>query len=131
VNAGGKNLWDMETDGDWASAGGLGTNPYTHSTEFNGFFEPYAPFGTETMYELASEGVNGGGIPQPEKAARQAARALVAAYLNSSFYGTGATGYPLSISELQDMWEDAVAANTKAAFEDLKNLLDDYNNAGP
>ena len=125
INAGGKNLWDMLTDADWATAGGIGTNPYVHSTPFNSFFSPYAPFGQATMYEVANQG---GG----SDAAAKAARSLIAAFLNASFYGSVPDGYPegfpLSVTQLQQLWADAVKSGKRSAFLGLNCTLDNANN---
>ena len=125
ISAGGKNLWDLQTDADWVAAGGLGTNPYIHSTPFNTFFTPYAPFGQATMFEVANQG---GG----SDAAAKAARSLIAAFLNASFYGSvpdgHSEGFPLSVTQLQTMWADAVKSGKKSAFLALNCTLDNANN---
>ncbi len=130
IDAEGTNLWDMTSDEEWTAAGGIGTNPYIHTTVFNSFFTSYTPFGLLTMLELANNGVSGYD-DEVVQAAVKAARNLVAAYLNASFYGSGPDGYPLSVEELQQMWEDAVQANEQGAFDALNCQLGNANNGLP
>ncbi len=131
MDAGGKNLWDMTSDEEWTAAGGIGTNPYIQTTPFNSFFTSYTPFGSLTMLELANNGVSGYEKNKVVQAAVKAARSLIAAYLNAAFYGSGATGYPLTVEELQQMWTEAVQANKQGTFNALNCKLDNANNGLP
>lgn len=128
VNAGGKDLWDLVSDEDWEEAGGLGTNPYVHTTLFNDYFADWEAFDNLTMFDVANKSPDDLKGNTIDAAALKAARSLVAAVLNASFYGSGASGYPFSVQELKDMWAAAVAANTKGAFNSLNCKLDNANN---
>jgi hypothetical protein len=107
--------WDTLPDGDWDPPDG---NPFYRDTLFNDFFTPWGSLGGETMWDL----VRKGGGPDP---ARKAARNLVAAYLNASYAGIE---YPLTTTELNDLWDDAVNGNM--AFLDLHLLLGELNSLG-
>jgi hypothetical protein len=96
-------------DPDWATHGGVGTNPFIQATLFNSFFTPVRSLNGITMFTLVS---SGGGSNSAQKAARD----VVAAYLNASF-GLSFGYTPAQISAL---WSDAVAHNT---FDALHNLL--------
>jgi hypothetical protein len=113
----GSKLWDQVDDPDWAAVGGEGTNPYIHDTLFNDFFTSWSSLDDLTMLDLVGEG---GG----RDAARKAARDLVAAYLNVS-WGLDLNG--LTTGDLEDMWDDAVAAGTQQAFLNLHNILGPLN----
>jgi hypothetical protein len=110
-------LWDEPNDPQWPG----GNNPYVHNTDFAPFFTATGTSVDDlSMFEL----VDKGGGKDPE---RKAARDLVAAYLNASHPGVD---YPFDTTQLEEMWNAAVEANTDAAFMDLHNTLDDANKAG-
>ena len=109
----GGKLWNTAGDPQWT---GNGAQPYTQATLFNSFFTPHAALDGLTMINLV--GTGGGPIP-----ARKAARDLVAAYLNTTYWG----GYPWSQAELAAMWTAAVAGGD-AALMDLHRALDAANN---
>lgn len=103
--AGGKWLWDENNDQDWPASGGAGFNPYIWTTSFNGFFTSYDGLNGFDMMSLVG---TGGGSDDFQKAAR----ALVAAYLNSSW----GMNYPYTTGELAGMWADAVASGDFASL---------------
>jgi hypothetical protein len=133
AKAGGALLWDgidfvppldnpaydyPDPDQQWIDSGAAdppGKNPYIHTTDFNTYFGGGAP-GAYTMFEL----VDTGGGPEPW---RQAARDLVAAYLNASWGMT----YPYTTDELMSLWTAAIGDD--AALQQLHSDLDDANNA--
>jgi hypothetical protein len=102
-------------DADWNPPNG---NPFYHETKFNDFFTSWSSLDGLTMIELVSKG---GGNDD----ARKAARSLVAAYLNASH---DSVNYPLTTTELTNLWDDAVAGNIE--FIDLHTQLDELNNLG-
>jgi hypothetical protein len=110
----GRTLWDEMPDGDFNPAGG---NPYYIDDLFNGFFTPVGSLDGLSMIDLVGTGGK-------QDVARKAARDLVAAYLNASHTGVD---YPFSTTELQAMWDAAVADGT---FAQLHTWLDMANNLG-
>jgi len=101
--------WDGDNDPDWT---GEGTNPFTHNTLFNDFFDDAGDVNSNgltdvdprldglTMFDLVS---TGGGSSSAEKAARD----MVAAYLNETAFPST---FPAdSLLALEIMWYDAVA----------------------
>lgn len=114
----GKKLWNEANDPHWTAAGGSGTNPYIHTTLFNGFFTPHPDLAGLTMMDLA--GTGGGSNP-----VHKAARDLVAAYLNASF----GMNYPLDTTELDNLWNAAVTTGVPT-FTELHLMLDGYNKLG-
>jgi hypothetical protein len=115
----GADLWDAVDDPDWTDAGGLGTNPFIHTTLFNDFFTPYVPLNGKTMLEIVG---TGGGSQWYRKAARD----VVAAYLNASF----GTGYPYTTTQIEDMWTDAVNAGDNSGFRQIHEDLGAANELG-
>lgn len=115
-SGGGVEWWDAAADQAWSANGGVGTNPFSHGTLFNSFFASHPALAGMTMLQVA----NGGGGPI---AAQNAARHLVAAYLNASF---GAYAY--TPAALSGMWSTAVAGGN-AALSALATLLDNTNNS--
>ena len=115
--AGGQWLWNTVEDEDWVNAGGLGYNPYIHTTVFNAFFTPHVDLDGLTMMDLVG---TGGGSVEAEKAGRS----MVAAYLNASF----GIGYAYNTVELHSMWTEA-ASSGDAALLALHTELDAANNA--
>jgi hypothetical protein len=113
----GVTLWDQTNDPDWTSHGGAGTNPFITTTLFNDFFAPWPGEAGKTMLDLVSTG--GGPV-----AADKAARMVVAAYLNAAF----GLNFPYTTTQVAQMWADAVAAGTDAAFTDVFNKLGAANN---
>jgi hypothetical protein len=135
AKAGGSLLWDGDdtppwegpflppphVDAQWlASGGAVEGNPYIHDTAFSPFFTPYnIPFdGTTADYNMF-ELVDTGGGPEPW---RQAARDLVAAYLNASW----GMNYAYTTDQLASMWTNAVSSGD---FSTLHGLLDAANNS--
>jgi hypothetical protein len=115
----GSRLWDQVNDPQWTASGGAGTNPFVHTTLFNSYFESWGSLSGLTMMDIV--GTGGGSDP-----ARKAARSLVAAYLNASW----GLDFGVTTEELEEMWEDAVAAGTRSAFLELHTYLDGLNNRG-
>jgi uncharacterized repeat protein (TIGR01451 family) len=100
----GSQQWDQTNDPDWT---GLGTNPFVHTTLFNGFFNAVTNprlIGL-TMYKLVSMGGTSDN-------ARKAARNMVAAYLNESAFPED---FPAeSLAQLEADWYAAVAGGDAA-----------------
>lgn len=114
----GSKLWDRANDPQWK---GDGTNPYVHTTLFNGFFGQYN--GTlvgVSMMDLVGTGGTSDSV-------RRAARDVVAAYLNAS-WGIN-IGY--TTQQIKVMWTAAVSAGTNAAFDALHNTLSVANDPTP
>lgn len=109
----GGKLWNTANDPQWK---GNGVQPFTQATLFNSFFTSHPALNGLTMIDLV--GTGGGPIP-----ARKAARDLVAAYLNTTYWG----GYPWSQAELAAKWTAAVAGGD-AALMALHTELDAANN---
>ena len=118
------SLWNSLGDlhwTTWAQKLGLAAtpaNPFVKTDLFTSVFAAHPAVSGYTMQQLI-EGVQGG--TALEDAARKAARALVAAYLDASLYGPG---YAHSQAQLEAMWQQAVTADTKDAFEALKTTLE-------
>ena len=119
------SLWDSLNDldwKDWAQKLGLAAatpaNPFVKTDPFTSIFAPHPAVSAYTMQQLL-DGVKGG--TELEDAARQAARSLVAAYLDASLYGAG---YAYTQAQLKTLWQQAIATNTKDAFETLKTTLE-------
>ena len=108
----GSTLWNTANDPDWTAHGGAGTNPFTTSTLFNSFFTPWSGEAGKTMLDLV--GTGGGSA-----AADKAARVVVAEYLNAAF----GLQTPYTTTQVAQMWTNAVAAGTDAAFTDVFNKL--------
>ncbi len=112
--------WNVLNDQDFSPAKG---NPFTHDTVFNDFFTPWSSLSGLTMLDLVSTGGT-------SEQARQAARMLVAAYLNATSDGVD---FGFTTAELTTMWNNAVAkataANSKDPFKDVHTELGDANNA--
>ncbi len=105
---GGRGLWDVSSDPNWnAVTHGDQYNPYTHDTLFNSYFTPVAGLSGLTMIDL----VGSGGT---SNRARQAARDLVAAYLNACI----GLNYAYSKSGLMTMWNAAVSSGDFGSFHD-------------
>jgi len=124
--AGGKNLWDQPNDPDWLAArlpNGDTFNPFHWNSLFTDVFASHPDVVGKVMYVPGSQtdGVvdDGGG-----SRAEQAARHLVAAYLNVAI----GLSFGYTRNQLKALWADAVAKNTDAAFEALKTELDTENN---
>jgi hypothetical protein len=115
----GSKLWNTANDPDWTAAGGMGNNPYIHTTLFNSFFNPVSSLNGLKMIDLV--GTGGGSSP-----ARRAARMVVAAYLNASF----GINYQYTTLEIVAMWNAAATANTAAAYGDVQSKLGTANEAG-
>jgi len=114
-HAGGQWLWNEVNDPQWTASGGMGTNPYIHTTLFNDFFTPYPGLDGYTMMDLVN---TGGTSYNPQKAGRS----LVAAYLNASW----GMGYAYTTTELAQLWEDTLVSED---FLGLHPELDAANNA--
>jgi hypothetical protein len=108
----GIQLWNTANDPQWH---GAFAQPFFASQQFNsqGALAHYAPFGNATMLDL----VGSGGTTAAEKAAR----AVIAAYLNASWFGPG---FPATRSQIAADWANAVAVNTTATF---RAVADRYN----
>ena len=115
----GASLWNEVDDPDWTANGGLGTNPFTHSTLFNDFFTDHSGLNGKTMLEVVS---TGGGNQWYRKAARD----VVAAYLNASF----GIGYPFTTAQISQMWTDAVNAGDNSGFIQIHSDLGAANELG-
>jgi hypothetical protein len=108
-------------DPQWAAGGGLGTNPFATTTLFNSFFTPHSALNGKSMYSLVTTGGT-------EEVHQKAARDVVAAYLNASFFGPGS--FPYSPSAIASAWTAAVQDGSDAAFLALHRQLDKANNQG-
>ncbi len=108
----------MPTDPDWAAAGGTGANPFSHDTPFTSVFQSHPGLVGYSMWDL----INGKKVKGSEvdEAARHAANHLIAAYLDAAF----SSAYVFTTGQLKTKWGQAVAANTKDAFNALKGELD-------
>jgi hypothetical protein len=116
----GAPLWNEENDPDWVYGG---TNPFTHDTMFNVFFNTLTDprLNGYTMFDLIS---SGGGADWAVKAARD----MVAAYLNESAFPDA---YPaLSLDVLKQMWYDAVAGGD-AGLQAFHNTVSGWNSPDP
>jgi hypothetical protein len=113
--AGGRWLWNEEEDPDWQASGGAGWNPYIHDTDFCDFFEIGS---CENMWYYVNPD-----MWDVNDDFHKAARSLTAAYLNASW----GMAYAYSTSELQDMWNAAIAPGGDLLA--LHYLLDGANNA--
>jgi hypothetical protein len=127
ASAGGKELWNVANDADWNArhlAGGDAYNPFRWDTLFTDVFASHPDLVGRVMYvDGKTDGTvdaSGNGMVV------QAARHLVAGYLNAAF----GLDYPYTKARLKQMWADAVADGSTGAFEYLKNLLDTANNLG-
>jgi hypothetical protein len=119
--AGGRWLWDTNglftdiiSDPDWVASGGMGANPYNHMDNFQGYF---GGSGSNTMWYYVNPD-----LWSSNTDFEKAARSLTAAYLNVSW----GMNYPYTTTELQDMWDAAVASGD---FLSLHTMLDAANNA--
>jgi len=115
----GSTLWNTVNDPDWTAHGGVGTNPFIHTTLFNSFFAPQSSLNGLTMFDIVG---TGGGNAWPRKTARM----VVAAYLNASF----GIEFPYTTTQISNMWANAVAANTTAAYQSVFDNLSAANNLG-
>jgi hypothetical protein len=109
--SGGRSLWNTVNDPDWPAAGGLGFNPFIHTTVFSSFFTASGtPVDSMTMYQLVS---SGGGSTLVQKTARM----LVAAYLNASF----GLNFGYTPAQLITAWNAFVAGGmtSDTLFNDL------------
>lgn len=113
AGAAGNDWWDTVNDPQWPVGG---TNPFTHDTLFNDFFEDHAALAGMTMWQVVNSG--GGSV-----AALKAGRQLVAAYLNATLNST----YPFTQAGLQSMWSNALAGGNSSLLA-LQSLLDAANN---
>ena len=127
ATSGGKELWNVANDADWQTRhfpGGDAYNPFHWNTLFTVVFASHPDLVGRVMYT----GGKGDGVVDASGAGMvvQAARHLVAGYLNAAF----GLDYPYGKAQLKQMWADAVANGSGTAFEDLKNKLDRANNLG-
>ena len=120
-------LWDSINDLDWkAWAQKLGltaatpANPYVKTDPFTSVFAPHPAVAGLTMEQLI-DGVKDKNSTELQDAARKAARALVASYLDASLYGPA---YTYTQAQLKALWQQAVTTNTKAAFDALETQLE-------
>jgi len=119
--------WDSLDDLDWkAWAQKLGltsatpANPYAKTDQFTSVFASHPAVSGFTMEQLL-DGVKDKNSTELQDAARKAARALVAAYLDAALYGPA---YAYTQPQLKDWWQQAVTTNTKDTFETLKTQLE-------
>jgi hypothetical protein len=110
----GVTLWNTVHDLDWQSHGGASTwNPFVTTDTFISFFGSSGSSTVDNMTMLQIVG-SGGTSFWPEKAARD----LIAAYLNASFFGSD---YPYSTATILSDWNAAVAqyiaTGSTAGFE--------------
>jgi hypothetical protein len=115
------SLWNSLNDLDWKGwAQKLGltsatpANPFVKTDLFTSIFVTHPDLVDLTMQQVIDE-------PKNSTDAQKAARALVAAYLNASLYGSN---YPYTQAQLKSMWEQAVSDNSHASFETLKSELE-------
>jgi hypothetical protein len=120
----GSQLWNTVNDPQWTANGGVGTNPFIHTTKFsvtNGGFFPSSGNATVDNMTMIQIVGSGGTNSWPRKAARD----LIAAYLNASF----GLDYPATTAEILADWNAAVAAGT-AGFQAFHTKYDAFNNLG-
>jgi hypothetical protein len=112
----GAEMWDQVNDPDWTANGAAGTNPFTHDTVFDTFFEIDSSLANDlTMFDLVS---TGGG----PTLVRRTARMLVAAYLNAS----AGLNFGFTTEQLKTMWIAFV--NGGETDDSLFNALEEANN---
>lgn len=121
------SLWDSLNDVDWKDwaqklglAAATPANPFVKTDPFTSVFATHPAVSGYTMQQLL-DGVKVKDATALEEAVRQAARSLVAAYLDASLYGAG---YAYTQAQLKGLWQQAVTTNTKDAFETLKTTLE-------
>jgi hypothetical protein len=120
----GSQLWNTVGDPQWTANGGVGTNPFIHTTKFsvtNGGFFPSSGNATVDNMTMIQIVGSGGTNSWPRKAARD----LIAAYLNASF----GLDYPATTAEILADWNAAVAGGTNG-FKAFHAEYDAFNNLG-
>lgn len=97
--------WNTVQDPDWATKGGDSAwNPFVTTDQFTSFFASSGNTTVDNLTMLDFVG-SGGTNSWPRKAARDS----IAAYLNSSFFGSS---YPYDTTTILADWATAVAGGT-------------------